>query len=173
MKKNVDKASSKILYENAVHAYCEDFYSQMFGDEQYNPQDWVGGDVGGVLELHNVDMFLNFDVIRKCVDIGTPFEVLYAWYEAYVERPEWCNLETYWKLVKSEGLQEAHEKFENLYPLTLSEQQSYERISAIKDMIKLADDIELKRTSVENEEEWYGFKEFRDIMKKKLEELDN
>ena len=65
-------------YENAVHEYCLAF-CQKHGFE-YNPDDWVGGDIGGVLNI-NDDYFFDFDDIRYDIDHNIAEEVFLQWYD--------------------------------------------------------------------------------------------
>lgn len=67
----MNKSHIKLIkerYENAVHEYCMAF-CQKHG-YHYNPDGWVGGDVGGVIEV--ADMFVNFDDIRIDIDNEVP-----------------------------------------------------------------------------------------------------
>lgn len=98
----MNKAHPELIrkrYENAVHEYCLAFCQKHGYD--YNPDDWVGGDIGGVLNI-NDDYFFDFDDIRYDIDHDIAEEVFLQWYDyktrvnlvqgAYpVNYRLWCN----------------------------------------------------------------------------------
>lgn len=103
-------------YTQLVHDYCKEFYSQMYpdGEERYDPDYWVGEEVGEILLVDREYLYLHFNEIRLVVDNQIPWEVLWKWFDEQVERgaeeKRWVNLKNYWKLVRSEDdLEEAHE----------------------------------------------------------------
>ena len=158
-------------YEAIVHDYCNEFYNRIPEvDTGYCIENWVGNEVGGV--LMDGDYFFDFSDIKTCVDYHIPWEALLNWYDDNLERPEWPNLLTYWKLVRDhEDREKAHEEVKKMFPLTTKQQEDYQYRRAVEDMIQLADEIELRRTSIGDRDEWYGFKEFRNVMRDRLEEM--
>lgn len=75
----MNKAHIELLkseYESVVGDYCQAFCTKH--GYEYCPDDWLGGDVGGIIEIG--DMFINFDDIRTDVDNGIPEKVFSEWY---------------------------------------------------------------------------------------------
>ena len=85
-------------YENAVHEYCHAFRRKH--GYHYDPDGWVGEDVGGVLEV--CDRYINMDDIRYDIDNDIKVGVLEEWYDYSTEiaffeggrnvnYPSWCR----------------------------------------------------------------------------------
>ncbi len=75
----------KQLYEEAVHEYCRLFCNQMWQDYTvYDPSFWVGGDIGGIIEIS--DLWLDFETIRIAVDNLINSDVFLEWYYYQLER---------------------------------------------------------------------------------------
>lgn len=73
----------KERFENAVHEYCHAFCQKHEFD--YDPDGWVGGDVGGVLEVMDGYMYVNFDDIRHDIDNDVPKGTFEQYYEYSTE----------------------------------------------------------------------------------------
>lgn len=72
----------KTEYADIVGDYCQ-LFCQKHGFD-YCPDEWVGGDVGGVLQV-NDDYFFNFDDMRYDIDNDVEKGVFMEWYEYSVE----------------------------------------------------------------------------------------
>lgn len=60
----------------AVAAYVQEFCGKH--GWKYKPEDWVAGDVGGVIEIN--DMFINFDDIRTDIDHEFDKDAFVEWF---------------------------------------------------------------------------------------------
>ena len=89
----------KSEFVDIVGDYCSAF-CQKHGWEAYNPDMWVGEDVGGVLEV--CDRYINMDDIRYDIDNDIEVGVLEEWYDYSTEiaffeggrnvnYPSWCK----------------------------------------------------------------------------------
>lgn len=73
----------KERFENAVHEYCHAFCQKHEFD--YDPDAWVGEDVGGVLEINEGLMYVDFDDIRLDINKDAPKGAFEVYYEYSVE----------------------------------------------------------------------------------------
>lgn len=73
----------KERFENAVHEYCIAFCKKHEYD--YDPDGWVGGDVGGVLEVVDGYMYVDFDEIRLDIDKDVPKGTFEEYYDYTTE----------------------------------------------------------------------------------------
>lgn len=64
----------KEAYHKAVEGYIEAFMKK----QGLQCNEWVGGNIGGVIECG--DMFFNFDDIVIDIDNNVPKEVIIEWY---------------------------------------------------------------------------------------------
>lgn len=68
-------------YEDAVHEYCQAFCEKH--EYQYDPDDWVGNDIGGIVAIG--DYFVNFNDIRYDIDNDVPEDKFLHWYDYSLE----------------------------------------------------------------------------------------
>lgn len=67
----------KEKFNNVVHEYCKAFCYK-HGFEEYDENNWMSGDVGGLLEIG--DYIIDFDEIRKDIDDNIAVGVFEEWY---------------------------------------------------------------------------------------------
>jgi hypothetical protein len=94
--------TTKKLYEQAVHQYCEQFCDLMWDDSTvYDIDDWVSGDIGGIICMS--DYWFNFSTIKEVVDKGIDKDTVFEWYDYSLNGGN-INLHNYWKGVRDEDV---------------------------------------------------------------------
>lgn len=87
----------KSNFKEICNRYLEEFCNRH--DYAYHPEDWIGGEVGGIIEI--ADMFVTMDNIRYDVDNDIPTDKFSDWYWnsvehselglTYMNYPSYCN----------------------------------------------------------------------------------
>jgi len=96
----VNNMTTKKLYEQAVHQYCEQFCDLMWDDSTvYDIDNWVSNDVGGIICI--ADYWFNFATIKEVVDKGIDKDTVFEWYDYNLNGGK-INLHNYWKGVRDE-----------------------------------------------------------------------
>jgi hypothetical protein len=92
--------TTKELYEQAVHQYCEQFCDLMWEDSTvYDIDDWVSGDIGGIICI--ADYWFNFSTIKEVVDKRIDRDTVFEWYNYSLNGGN-INLHNYWKGVRDD-----------------------------------------------------------------------
>ena len=60
---------------------------------QYSSYDWVGDEIGGILELSGY--YINFDDIRRDIDESISKDVYFEYYDYCVEKEKKINYKSY------------------------------------------------------------------------------
>lgn len=82
----MNKAHTNLIkerFENVVHEYCIAFCNKH--GYEYDQDGWAAGDVGGVLEVTEGYMYVNFDEIRYDIDNNIPKGTFEEYYEYSTE----------------------------------------------------------------------------------------
>jgi hypothetical protein len=102
--------TTKELYEQAVHQYCEQFCDLMWDDSTvYDIDDWVSGDIGGIICM--ADYWFNFSTIKEVVDKGIDKDTVFEWYDYSLNGGN-INLHNYWKRVRDKDIKIVDKKKE-------------------------------------------------------------
>jgi hypothetical protein len=100
--------TTKELYEQAVHQYCEQFCDLMWEDSTvYDIDDWVSNDVGGIICMS--DYWFNFATIKEVVDKKIDRDTVFEWYDYSLSGGN-INLHNYWKGVRDDHIPAVEKK---------------------------------------------------------------
>jgi hypothetical protein len=92
--------STKEMYDQAVHQYCELFCEIMWDDSTvYDPDYWVAGDIGTIICI--ADYWFSFSDIKEVVDKNIDRDTVFEWYGCTMEGGK-INLYHYWKGLREE-----------------------------------------------------------------------
>lgn len=80
----MDKQKLKHGYENACNAYMREFCEKH--DFSIKDAFWVGDDVGGILNVGDMDF--DMETIRTDIDEDAPEEELFKWYDYILDALE-------------------------------------------------------------------------------------
>lgn len=110
------KSNLQMTWEKVCHRYLFAFCRRH--DYTYDPDNWIGGDVGTTIEV--CDMFIHMDDIRYDVDNNVPVSLFAEWY--------WKDLEVY-------ELTDGREKYMNFpsYCKGAPDNWTPERLEALKE----------------------------------------
>ncbi|MGA1050646.1 MAG: hypothetical protein ACO3TG_04065 [Minisyncoccia bacterium] len=104
--------TTKELYEQAVHQYCEQFCDLMWEDSTvYDIDDWVSNDIGGIICI--ADYWFNFATIKEVVDKGIDKDTVFEWYDYSLNGGN-INLHNYWKGVRDKDIVKADKTIDDL-----------------------------------------------------------
>jgi hypothetical protein len=104
--------TTKELYEQAVHQYCEQFCDLMWDDSTvYNIDLWVAGDIGSIICI--ADYWFNFSTIKEVVDKGIDKDTVFEWYDYSLNGGN-INLHNYWKGVRDNRVPDPSKTIDDL-----------------------------------------------------------
>jgi len=70
-------------YYKAIEDLANIFCKKYFGEDCYDPEDWVGGDIGGILNVG--DYFFNMSDIEEALKFKASRKELFGFYDYRLE----------------------------------------------------------------------------------------
>ena len=132
MDKNRLKELNK-AYEKACNDILKAFAEEY--EVQVDEQDWVAGDVGGIVGLCQSEYFLNFEDLRYMLNNAIPFDEFLKWWDYCAEVgvlglkgmnfKSWIKGAPRYKQEQLDRLQALHKEIDELTEETIKDLEGY------------------------------------------------
>lgn len=120
-------------YEKACNDILKAFAEEY--EVQVDEQDWVGGDVGGIIGICQSEYFLNFEDLRYMLNNAIPFDEFLKWWDYSAEVgvlglkgmnfKSWVKGAPRYKREQLDRLQELHKEIDELTEETIKDLEGY------------------------------------------------